>query len=49
MVSHNHNKHIVDLQEWPHLRIPFGLSRKKFKKTFQQQNLCMAILTFGPK
>lgn len=27
----DHNTRIVNPQEWPHLHVPFGLSRKKFK------------------
>ena len=26
-----HNRHILNPQEWPHLHVPFNLSRKKFK------------------
>ena len=30
----NHNTRIINPQEWPHLHVPFGLSQKKFKRSF---------------
>ena len=41
----DHNTCILHPQEWPHLHVPFGLSRKNLK-TFRPRSLFMVIWIF---